>query len=160
MITQVHEIDCEKCEPGHLMLLGGKEGARRIFQGQESIWRETWSQKRACPRTLLSLWRRERREVTVPPPDAGLGERLQISDIHRDRNHPDEYDLRVEVDEFSCGCSAFKGHQSGDFQKAQVMLEIPRRVLGEQSGSEGFLEYPQKMNCFFKCVCFPLKALF
>lgn len=55
-------------------------------------------------------------------------------------------DLRVEVDEFSYGCSAFKGHQSGDFQKAQVVFEIPWLVLGGQSGSEvspGAQKYPQ-----------------
>lgn len=103
MITQVHEIDCGKCEPGYLMLLEGEEGTKRIFWGQKITWRKT--------RTSSSLWGRERREVAIPLLEAGLFERLQIGDIHGDRNHPDEYDLRVEVNEFSCGCNAFKGHQ-------------------------------------------------
>lgn len=52
--------------------------------------------------------------------DSGLGEGVRVGEVHWNRGYWMSY-VTVEVDELSFRCGAFKVHQSGDFQKAQVM---------------------------------------
>lgn len=54
MIIQVHEIYCGKCQPGHLILLGGEEGTRRTLP-ERKLHEGDKEARKSMPKELEAL---------------------------------------------------------------------------------------------------------